>query len=382
MKFALFSLFLVAISAPAQPARGGRGPQGPVVVSPEVTAEKKVIFRILAPNAQAVKVMGGDIPGNSGGAPMTKGDNGIWEATLSPPPGAYRYNFNVDGVTTIDPRNSSISESNTNVWSLVYVPGTEWMDSNRVPHGAVASVTYWSESLKRDRRMHVYTPPGYETSQAKYPVFYLLHGAGDNDDAWTSVGRAGFILDNLIAAKKAKPMVVVMPAGHTQRTMGGGRGAPDEFGQDFLNDVIPYTEAHYRVYTDKAHRAIAGLSMGGNQTLNIAIPHLEKFAYIGVYSSGILSGRAASAPGDEAPFGAAWEKQNLAALDNAASKRGLNLLWFSTGKADALLPTTRSTVELFKRHGFSPVFIESEGGHTWLNWRDYLSVFAPQLFQH
>src|SRR5437868_2502644 len=167
MKLALTTLFLAVISGWAQPARGGRGPQGPVVVSPEVTAEKKVIFRILAPNAQAVKVMGGDIPGNNGGTPMTKGENGIWEATLAPPPGAYRYNFNVDGVATIDPRNSSISESNTNVWSLVYVPGTEWMDSNRVPHGAVASVTYFSESLKRDRRMHVYTPPGYETSQAK-----------------------------------------------------------------------------------------------------------------------------------------------------------------------------------------------------------------------
>src|SRR6185503_6923638 len=140
-----------------------------------------------------------------------------------------------------DPRNPSISESNTNVWSLVYVPGTEWMDSNRVPHGAVASVTYWSESLKRDRRMHVYTPPGYEISQAKYPVFYLLHGAGDNDDAWTSVGRAGFILDNLIAEKKAKPMVVFMPAGHTRRGAGGGgRGGTEEFVNDFVTDVMPY----------------------------------------------------------------------------------------------------------------------------------------------
>jgi enterochelin esterase-like enzyme len=380
MKFAVFSLFLIAVSAPAQPARGGRGPQGPVVVSPEVTAEKKVIFRILAPNAQAVKVMGGDIPGNNGGAPMTKGENGVWEATLTPPPGAYRYNFNVDGVATVDPRNSSISESNTNVWSLVYVPGTEWMDSNRVPHGAVASVTYWSESLKRDRRMHVYTPPGYETSQAKYPVFYLLHGAGDNDDAWTSVGRAGFILDNLIAAKKAKPMVVVMPAGHTQRTMGGGRGATDEFGQDFLNDVMPYAEAHYRVYTDKAHRAIAGLSMGGNQTLNAAIPHLDKFAYIGVYSSGLIGSYARAGAAAPAPTGPSWEEQHTAELDNAAGKKGLKLVWFATGVDDGLMPTTKGTVEMLKKHGFSPVMKESPGGHTWINWREYLNEFAPQLF--
>ena len=134
--------------------------------------------------------------------------------------------------------------------------------------------------------------------------------------------------------------------------------------------------------TDRQSRAIAGLSMGGNQTLNIAIPHLDKFAYVGVYSSGILGGgRGAAVAAQNAPFGEAWEKQNLAALDNAATKRGLDLLWFSTGKDDALITTTRSTVELLKRHGFKPVFIESEGAHTWLNWRDYLSVFAPQLFR-
>ena len=134
--------------------------------------------------------------------------------------------------------------------------------------------------------------------------------------------------------------------------------------------------------TDRQSRAIAGLSMGGNQTLNIAIPHLEKFSSIGVFSSGIISGaRGAPAPAATTPFGEAWEKQNLAALDNAATKRGLNLLWFSTGKEDGLIATTRSTVELLKKHGFKPVFIESEGAHTWLNWRDYLAVFAPQLFQ-
>jgi enterochelin esterase family protein len=145
---------------------------------------------------------------------------------------------------------------------------------------------------------------------------------------------------------------------------------------------LPYVEKNYRVLTDRQSRAIAGLSMGGNQTLNIAIPHLEKFGYIGVFSSGIISGARGAAPADTTtPFGAAWEKQNLAALDNAATKRGLNLLWFSTGKEDFLIDTTRSTVELLKKHGFKPVFIESQGAHTWLNWRDYLSVFAPQLFQ-
>ena len=207
-------------------------------------------------------------------------------------------------MTTIDPRNPATSESNTNVWSLVVVPGSDFMDTKRVPHGAVAAVTYYSTALGTFRRMHVYTPPGYETGNAKYPVFYLLHGAGDSDDAWSSVGRAGFILDNLIADEKAKPMIVVMPAGHTRKQPAGGGGgrtsSPDaperEFVSDFITDVLPYVEKNYRVKTDRASRAIAGLSMGGNQTLQIGIPHLDKFAYIGVYSSGLLGG----VPGSDA----------------------------------------------------------------------------------
>ena len=183
-------------------------------------------MRHLAPKADAVRLSGGDIPGNGQGAEMTKGTNGVWEVTLGPiQPGAYRYNFNVDGVSVIDPRSSAISESNNNVWSLVNVPGADFMDTKDVPHGAVAAVTYYSSSLKKFRRMHVYTPPGYELGKGKFPVFYLLHGAGDCDEAWTSVGRAGFILDNLLASGKAKPMVVVMPAGHTSAfRFGAGRG--------------------------------------------------------------------------------------------------------------------------------------------------------------
>jgi enterochelin esterase family protein len=385
---------------PAQPGRGGRGPQAPAVVSPEVSADRRVTFRIYAPQSQAVRLTGSDIPGNGPGAAMTKGENGVWEVTLGPiESGAYRYNFNADGVSTIDPRNPSVSESNNNVWSMVYIPGADFMDTRDVPHGAVAAVTYYSSALKKYRRMHVYTPPGYELGQGKFPIFYLLHGAGDCDDSWTSVGRAGFILDNLIAAKKAKPIVVVMPAGHTSQTFagrGGGAGrapgAPDEFVQDFVTDIMPYAETHYRVYTDRAHRAIAGLSMGGSQTLNISIPHLDKFAYIGVYSSGLIGsfdggrGRGpaaepAAAPAAATPPPPSWEEQHWAELDNTAAKKGVKLLWFSTGADDRLITTTRSTVDLFKKHGFNPVFQESPGAHTWINWRNYLNEFAPQLFQ-
>jgi enterochelin esterase family protein len=366
--------------------RGGRGgAQGPQVVSPEVSADHKVTFRLLAPQAENVRVNGGDMPGLQGGA-MTKGENGVWELTVGPlKPGAYRYTFNVNGLTVIDPRSPATSESNANVWSLVVVPGNEMMDDTKVPHGALAAVFYDSASLGRPRRMHVYTPAGYETNQEKYPVFYLLHGASDSDDSWTSVGRANFILDNLIAAKKAKPMIVVMPAGHTSRTaFGGGRGRGgaaaaggppprDEFSEDFVTDIMPYVEKHYRVIADRDHRAMAGLSMGGSQTMNIGFSHLDQFGYIGVFSSGIL-GRGGAAGGQ-------WEEQHAKMLDDASLKKGLKVLWFSTGADDGLMPNTKNTVEMLKKHGFNPTFKESTGGHVWLNWRDYLIEFAPQLFQ-
>lgn len=369
-------VFATTYTALAQPPR----PRGPRVVSPEVAADRHVTFRILAPKAEEVLLSGSDIPGVGRGAAMTKDPNGVWEVTLGPiEPGAYRYNFNVDGVSVIDPRNSSTSESNMNTWSLVYVPGADFMDTKDVPHGAVAEVTYYSKSLKRFRRMHVYTPPGYESGEGKYPIFYLLHGAFDCDDSWTSVGRAGFILDNLIAARKAKPMVVAMPAGHTGPfRFGGPRPSVDEFAQDFRNDLQPYVEKHYRVYTDRQHRAMAGLSMGGGQTLNIAFPNLEEFAYIGVFSSGIFSLSRRGPQDDSQPT---WEEQNKDVLDNAELKKGLKLVWFATGREDFLIETSRSTVELLKKHGFNVVFKETEGGHTWINWRNYLNEFAPQLFQ-
>ncbi len=392
-----------AAPASAQPGPGeGRGGGAPAIVSPEVSADRRITFRINAPQAKAVRVSGGDIPGLGQNGVMTRGENGVWTFTSAPvPPGAYRYNVNVDGIAVIDPRNPLTSVSNNNVWSLALVPGSDIFDTKDVPHGAVASITYYSAPLKRHRRMHVYTPPGYESNTTRYPVFYLLHGAGDSDEAWTSVGRAGIILDNLIAARKAQPMIVVMPAGHTNGPapgMGGPApaltippGQPDEFAQDFTMAIRPYIEKQYRVRTGRENRAIAGLSMGGSQTLNIAIPNLTDYAYVGVFSSGLIGGAGGrgrgAAPAAEAvaapatPFGEAWEKRNLAMLDNAAAKKGLKVFWLSTGKDDFLLETTRSTVELLKRHGFTPQYTESAGGHTWLNWRDYLSQFAPLLFQ-
>jgi enterochelin esterase-like enzyme len=375
-----------APSAPSQPPAPAPAAAAntPMVVSPEVSADRRITFRIVAPHAQTVTLRAGDVPQLStpnSAINFAKDSNGVWEGTVGPViPGAYRYTFVVDGVPVVDPVNPRSSQSNNNVWSLVLVPGSDVFDVRDVPHGAVAAVEYYSKSLGRSRRMHVYTPPGYETDRQVYPIFYLLHGASDSDDSWTSEGRAGFILDNLIAAGKVKPMVVVMPAGHTGPYLGPGRtpvatsgSTPpnDEFLNDFVNDIMPYAEKHYRVQTDRAHRAIAGLSMGGSQTMNIAFSHLDQFAYIGVFSSGIL--------GRTDP--AVWESSHKEMLDDASLKKDLKLVWFSTGAEDRLVPNSRSTVDLLKKHGFDAVFQESPGGHTWINWRNYLTEFAPQLFR-
>ena len=378
---------LAAFFAAAVPCFG-QGPnpnRPPQFASNEVSAERKVSFRIHAPKAQAVRLGSSDLPGIGQGTEMKKAENGVWETTVGPvPAGAYRYNFNVDGVSVIDPRNPATSESNANTWSLVIVPGSENFDMKEVPHGAVAKVPYHSSTLKKFRRMLVYTPPGYEKGQGAYPVFYLLHGAMDCDESWSSVGRAGVILDNLIAAGKAKPMIVVMPNGHTgafrfdDRMNNSFQRQMEEFSQDFANDVRPYIEKNYRVKTDRASRAIAGLSMGGAQTLNIAFDKLEDYGYIGVYSSGIF-GIAGGFGG--APPSTQWEDSHKQTLDNADVKNGLKLIWFACGSDDFLVNTSKATVEMLKKHKFDVVSKDSGGGHTWLNWRDYLTEFTPMLFQ-
>jgi enterochelin esterase family protein len=378
------------------------GSPGQRATSPEVDTAGRVTFRILAPQAQGVRLGTPDIPDSGQGvtmkpatngtftvleAAMTRTTNGLWEVNLgSIAPGAYRYNFNVDGVMVTDPLNPATSESNDRTWSLAYIPGADFMALRDVPHGAVAVVAYHSKSLQRFRRMHVYTPPGYENGKGRFPVLYLLHGMGDCDASWASVGRAGFIMDNLIAAQKAKPMIVVMPAGHTGsteaslRTQGLAGLGDDEFIKDFQEDIMPYVEHHYRVRADRQDRAIAGLSMGGRQALEIGIPHLDQFAYLGVFSSGAY--RLAD-PGSKVVvlYNPAFEEQNQTSLDNPKLKQGLKRVWFATGRDDFLLDTSRATVAMFKQHNFNVVFEETSGAHSWINWRMYLNAFAPQLFQ-
>ncbi len=348
----------------------------PQVVSPEVRADGKVAFRLSAPQASSVRMVSPDL---GDGAALTKNDQGVWELEYGPitPPRALRYKFEVDGVAMADPTNRQTSEANGTVFSTVFVPGLKWMELQDVPHGAVSEVVYHSKVLDRFRRMHVYTPPGYESGDQTYPVFYLLHGSSDSDDSWSTVGRANVILDNLIAEGKAVPMVVVMPDGHVnQAGQGRGRSQSEEFMKEFTDDIVPHVRKTYRVKTDRAGTAIAGLSMGGGQTLGIIGQNLADYGYIGVFSSGIF-GINRGGQGN----GPTWEEQHLAVLDNPDLKNGLKLFWFATGREDFLIETSRATVALFKNHDFNVIYNETDGSHSWLNWRDYLHQFAPMLFQ-
>ncbi len=285
--------------APTSSGRGappGGGPPVPRVVSPEVLPDRRVIVRLYAPQAREVS-----IHFEQGGQSMTRSENGVWEGTVGPlDPGSYRYGFAVDGTSVADPRNIEVERMQVVTRSILHVPGAEFMDTRDVPHGAVAVVTYFSKALNKFRRFHAYTPPGYEASQRRYPVLYLLHGANESDQSWSAIGRAGFILDNLIADGKAVPMIVVMPNGHIDQTppnIGAGTGGPPplrrefaDFPTEFAADILPHVERYYRTMTGRNDRAIAGLSMGGTQTLNIAFANLDWFSAIGVLSSGILGG--------------------------------------------------------------------------------------------
>jgi enterochelin esterase-like enzyme len=357
---------------PASPPPGG-GPAAPVLISPEVLPDRRVVFRLYAPRASEAGVFF-----ERGDQPMMKGDDGVWQATVGPmEPGAYRYGFAVDGTSVTDPRNIETERMQVVTRSILHVPGAAFMDTNDVPHGAVGVVTYYSTVLKKTRRLHVYTPPGYEANQQKYPVLYLMHGANESDQSWSTVGRAGFILDNLIADGKAKPMIVVMPNGHADQTppniTGAGTPLRAEFRDvpnEFATDIKPLIERRYRALTDRPHRAIAGLSMGGRQALDIGFAGLDQFSAIGVFSSGILGEGVAE-----------WEKKHLSVLDRPTLRAGLKTIWFSTGSDDFLLNNSKATVEMLKRHGLPVSFTETAGAHTWVNWRNYLHEFAPLLFQ-
>jgi enterochelin esterase-like enzyme len=350
--------------------------------SVEVQPDRQVRFRIWAPNATDVKLESEGPEATPGIKPdelakfndiaMVKGDQGIWETVIGPiEPGVYLYNFVVDGVKTPDPRNPIFAQTLNAQRSIYEVPGAAFSEYNPdIAHGDVHVVYYNSKAIGGMRRMHIYTPPGYENGTQRFPVLYLLHGAGGTDDSWSAQGRAGAILDNLIAAHKAVPMIVVMPAGHVSRDLRAGAGTMghDAFNKDLVEDVMPYVDSHYRTLTDRDHRALAGLSMGGMQTLSISLRNSADFGWVGVFSAGWM-----------AP--ALKEAQDVDLTEYRAGGKPFHLYWFAIGQYDFLLDTCHQTVDLLNKNGIKAELHESGGFHAWTNWRSYLNQFAPQLFQ-
>jgi enterochelin esterase-like enzyme len=383
MKLLCSSLLAASIALAQMPPRTSAD----AVKSPDVLPDHRVTFRLYAPNAKEVTASGDwrTVDTASTGK-MEKDETGVWSLTTGPlRPDFYTYSFSVDGQRMPDPKNVNLKVGVASLESIVSVPGeeAEFETERRVPHGAVNMIWYLSSALDRQRRMHIYTPPGYETSREKYPVLYLIHGGGDNDSDWTSIGRANFILDNLLADKKIPPMIIVMPDGSTARAANapifrpGGRGGPeagmtgDRFGEDLMGDIIPYVDGHYRTLATRDKRALAGLSMGGLQVLWFGLPNFEKFAWFGVFSSGQSPAGNAELERVAAPFFADPKKTN----------EMVRLLWISYGKTDIANANSKNLLELLSRHGIRNEAQETPGGHTWINWRAYLRQFAPLLFQ-
>ncbi len=395
----LAGLLLLANCLPLSPAQAQQASPNDTLVSPEVLPDKRVVFRIHAPRASEVSLTGDWVAQGRGTAgALMKDDQGVWSLTVGPlAPDFYNYSLTVDGVRTLDPRNPMVKQGVNSVTSMFAVPGeaSAFAATANVPHGDVRSVWYYSSALQQMRRMHVYTPPGYETATAtKYPVLYLMHGGGDEDSGWSTIGRAGFILDNLLAAGKIKPMIVVMPNGSISlpgvEPVRGPALTPelqatriaiisrlhDAFAQDLLGSIIPHVERHYRVLTDRTHRAMAGLSMGGAETLRVTPSNLDKFAYIGVFSMGLQTGRDQGVASD-------FEQRNAQFFANPAqTNQQLKLFWIGAGNNDTVVTDgPRKLSELLARHDIRHVFHETDGGHTWINWRHYLNDFAQLLFK-
>ncbi|HKD08912.1 MAG TPA: alpha/beta hydrolase-fold protein [Bryobacteraceae bacterium] len=366
---------------PGQGRGRGIGRGGPAVVSPHIESDGRVTFRIYAPQASAVTV-NGDIAGGlvpaEGSAPtpavtMTKGADGIWSGVTvrAVKPGAWRYTFGVDGATTVDSRNTLTSPSQTQVQSLLVIPG-DFSETRDVPHGAVSQVRYVASALSNARReMYVYTPPGYEKGAGIYPVLYLIHGGGDTALSWSTIGRANDILDNLVTEKKAKPMIIVMPSGWTPS---GGQvmtsdANKDPFNAEMLKDILPYIESHYRTRATADSRALSGLSMGGIQTLNTGLHNIGTFSYIAVMSSGWISE-------EDRQF---FYKSEAAKIPTYNSK--LKLFWWGWGQTDIARENGLAVINTLKNQGVRIETMETPGGHEWANWRLYLHEIAPKLFQ-
>ncbi len=338
------------------------------VISPELHEDRRVTFRLRAPEAERVEV---NVQFAQGSQLMKKDDKGLWSLTLGPAgPEIYEYSFVVDGLQIVDPANSWLKVWLRTAKNLVEVPSDKPMfyEEQPVPHGTVHRHRYQSKSLGVTRGLYVYTPPGYEADRrTKYPVLYLFHGYGDDESAWTVVGRANVIVDNMLAQSRAKPLIIVMPYGHTPSAPPESRsiGRYGAFEKDIVQDVVGFVEKSYRVRAGQKNRAVAGLSMGGGQSLTVGLGNLKTFGWVGAFSSAI--------PKDD-------KLEELLGRPNSINNK-LNLLWVGCGRKDFLFEANQKFLERMGTDGIEHVAHITEGAHEWRKWRSYLNEFVPLLFK-
>jgi enterochelin esterase-like enzyme len=365
--------FSQAPGAPAAPG-GGRGRGGSQIQAVEVHSDHTVTFRFNAPSAKEIVLVANFLPEP---LPLAKDEKGVFSVTTKPlEPAIYHYHYTVDGVRGIDPHNpygQRGADDATGSIFEVHAATPAYFDPRPVPHGEVRTVWYESRSVGAERSFRVYTPPDYAAGKVKYPVLYLLHGSGQNENDWSEVGRANFILDNLIAEHKAKPMLIVMPFGHPQASHLSGEitspGAKQSaFADDLLEQIIPTVEKTFRVSTKADDRAIAGLSMGGGQTVSIGFTHLDRFHSIGIFSAG---------GGGNDPV-----KQFPDLLsDPAATNKKMKVIWICAGDKDFALAGAQGLDKILTAHNIKHSFTETPGVHEWKVWRFSLNQFAQLLFQ-
>ena len=375
-------VLLMPVAALAQQALWG----GSKLISPEIHENKTVTFRIKAPKAVKVQVLGDFL--SKGVADLVENKEGVWEYTTPEPlaPELYSYAFVVDGLKVNDPNNVYMIRDVATV-NNIFIVGGERADLykvNKVPHGSVSKVWYHSPSLGIDRRMTVYTPAGYETSGKRYPVFYLLHGMGGDENAWSELGRAAQILDNLIAQGKAEPMIVVMTNGNADLEAAPGESSlgymppTTRLGKTMegsfethFPEVVKFIDKNYRTKANKKNRAIAGLSMGGFHSLHISKQYPDMFDYVGLFSAAIMPGKNATSP---------VYKDMEGKLKLQFAKKPA-LYWIAIGKTDFLYKANREYRKLLDEKGYPYEYFENEDGHIWRNWRIYLTEFTPRLFK-
>lgn len=383
------------VSANAQQALWGSAP----VKSPEINADNTVTFRLFAPAVSSVEVTGDFLPtklintpygkfNGPGSASLVKNAQGVWEYTTPAPlaPELYSYAFVVDSLRTLDPNNVYVNRD-VNTLSNIFIIGggrSDLYKVNAVPHGTVSRLWMDTPSLGMKRRMSVYTPAGYEEGDKRYPVFYLLHGMGGDEEAWLALGRAAQILDNLIAQGKAEPMIVVMTNGNVAQEAAPGESSAGmvvpslqqpktmegSFEQSFP-DVVNYIDSHYRTLADKSHRAIAGLSMGGFHSLHISKQYPDMFNYVGLFSAAVHPDKAATSP--------VYADLEAKLARQFAAKPAL--YWIGIGKDDFLYQANKEYRALLDQKGYPYTYYETGEGHIWKNWRIYLSEFIPKLFR-